>query len=324
MTRLSNLIMIRFYQQLIQVLHQGDVVVATVTRVKGSVPREMGAKMLICADGRTFDTIGGGAGEAKVIQQAKEVLKTGKKQWVEIDLSGAPDRETQGVCGGLMQVLLERWSGEKAIALVEKILRSLKLGKSVILVTSFDESFPYLIAEKPGDLTSDKTFLELLTPPPTLLIIGAGHIGEKLAKIADFIGFQVMIQDPRPELNNPEKFPPPFQSFNQSITTVLEQLISYENLYIALVTRGCVQDIEALKIILNWDLPYQYIGMIGSQKRINWVYQELQKSGISRHQLEKIHAPIGLAIGALTPEEIAISIGAELIRVYREKQKNPI
>ncbi|MFY8173787.1 XdhC family protein, partial [Planktothrix agardhii] len=93
------------------------------------------------------------------------------------------------------------------------------------------------------------------------------------------------------------------------------------NLYIALVNRGYIQDIEALKVILNWDLSYQYIGMIGSKKRINWVYQDLQESGISPHQLEKIHAPIGLEIGALTPEEIAISIGAELIRVYREQQK---
>jgi xanthine dehydrogenase accessory factor len=313
--------MIKFYQQLIQVLNQGDVVVATVTRVKGSVPREMGAKMIICADGRTFETIGGGAGEFKVIQQAGEVLKTGKKQLVEIDLSGASDRETQGVCGGLMQVLLERWSGEKAIALTAKILQNLETGKSVIIVTYFDKTFPYLLAENNPISISDQTFIETLKPSPTLLIIGAGHIGEKLAQIADFIGFKIIIQDSRTELTHPERFPPQVQIFNQSVSNVLQQLTSHENLYIALVNRGYIYDIEALKVILNWDLPYQYIGMIGSQKRINWVYQDLQESGISPHQLEKIHAPIGLEIGALTPEEIAISIGAELIRVYREKHK---
>ncbi|HBW58339.1 MAG TPA: xanthine dehydrogenase, partial [Oscillatoriales bacterium UBA8482] len=155
----------------------------------------------------------------------------------------------------------------------------------------------------------------------TLLIIGAGHVGEKLAQIADFIGFKIIIQDSRTELTHPERFPPQVQIFNQSVSNVLQQLTSHENLYIALVNRGYIYDIEALKVILNWDLSYQYIGMIGSKKRINWVYQDLQESGISPHQLEKIHAPIGLEIGALTPEEIAISIGAELIRVYREKQK---
>lgn len=313
--------MIQFYQQLIQVLNQGDVVVATVTRVKGSVPREMGAKMIICADGRTFETIGGGAGEFKVIQQAREVLKTGKKQLVEIDLSGASERETQGVCGGLMQVLLERWSGKKAIALTEKILQNLEIGKSVILVTYFDKTFPYLLPENHPISISDQTFIETLKPSPTLFIIGAGHIGEKLSKIADFIGFKIIIQDSRTELTHPERFPPQAQIFNQSVSNVLEQLTSHDHLYIALVSRGYIYDIEALRVILNWDLSYQYIGMIGSQKRINWVYQDLQESGISSHQLEKIHAPIGLEIGALTPEEIAVSIGAELIRVYREKQK---
>lgn len=313
--------MIQFYQQLIEVLNQGDVVVATVTRVKGSVPREIGAKMLICADGRTFETIGGGAGEFKVIHQAGEVLKTGNKQLVEIDLSGAPERETQGVCGGLMQVLLERWSGKKAIALTEKILQNLERGESAILVTYFDKTFPYLLPENNPILISDQTFIETLKPPPTLLIIGAGHVGEKLSQIADFIGFKIIIQDSRTELTHPERFPPRVQIFNQSVSNVLEQLTSHDHLYIALVSRGYIYDIEALKVILNWDLSYQYIGMIGSQKRINWVYQDLQESGISPHQLEKIHAPIGLEIGALTPEEIAISIGAELIRVYREKQK---
>ncbi len=310
---------IQFYQQLLQVLKEGDAVVATVTRVRGSVPREIGAKMIICADGRTFDTIGGGLGEAQVIQQAIEVLNTGEKQCVEIDLSGVPQHETQGVCGGLMQVLLERWSGEKAISLTDQILHHLQAGKSIFLVTSFDAASPYLLACDHPISTSDQTFIETLQPPPTLLIIGAGHIGEKLAKIADFIGFQIVIQDSRPELTDPERFPPNTLIFNQGITTVLEQLTSHDNLYIALVTRGYIYDIEALKWILNWNLAYQYIGMIGSTKRIKLVYQHLQESGVSLHQIEQIQAPIGLEIGALTPEEIAISIGAELIKVYRKQ-----
>ncbi|MBD2485163.1 XdhC family protein [Planktothrix sp. FACHB-1365] len=311
---------IQFYQQLIQVLYENAAVVATVTRVIGSVPRELGAKMIICEDGRTFNTVGGGAGEAKVIQQAREVLKTGEKQWVDIDLSGAPQRETQGVCGGLMQVLLERWSGEKAIALAENILSLLQAGKSIMLVTSFDAAFPYLLTSEHPIPASDQIFIETLQPPPTLLIIGAGHIGEKLAKIADFMGFKIIIQDSRPEFTSPERFPPNSLIFNQNIATVLQQLTSPKNLYIALVTRGYEYDIEALKSILNINLPYQYIGMIGSQKRIQVVYKALQNCGIYSHQLQAIHSPIGLDIGALTPEEIAISIAAELIQVYRSKR----
>lgn len=311
---------IQFYQQLIQVLNQGAAVVATVTRVRGSVPREQGAKMIICADGRTFNTIGGGAGEAKVIQQAKEVFKTGEKQWVEIDLSGAPERETQGVCGGLMQVLLERWSGEKAIALAEKILADLQMGKSIVLVTSFEPQFPYILTDQKPIPSSNQIFIETLQPPPTLLIIGAGHVGEQLAKIADFIGFKIVIQDSRFEFTHPERFPPNSVIYNQSVVKVLEELRDNDNLYIALVTRGYQYDIEALKIILNFNIAHQYIGMIGSKKRIKMVYKNLEEYGISRLKFEKIKAPIGLEIGALTPEEIAISIGAELIQVYRNSK----
>ena len=311
---------IQFYQQLIQVLNQGAAVVATVTRVRGSVPREQGAKMIICEDGRTFNTIGGGAGEAKVIQQAKEVLKTGEKQWVEIDLSGALERETQGVCGGLMQVLLERWSGEKAIALAEKILAHLQIGQSIVLITSFEDQIPYILTSEYPIPSSDQIFIETLQPPPTLLIVGAGHVGEQLAKIADFIGFKIVIQDSRLEFTHAERFPPNSIIYNQSIFKVLEQLKGYNNLYIALVTRGYQYDIEALKCILDFKFSYQYIGMIGSKKRIKMVYKNLEKSGISSQQLEEIHAPIGLEIGALTPEEIAISISAELIQVYRKSK----
>ncbi|MCC5646077.1 XdhC family protein [Nostoc sp. CHAB 5824] len=90
--------MLNFYQQLAKTLKQDAVVLATVTSTKGSTPREVGAKMFVSADGKIFGTIGGGAGEAKVYQQALQVLQTGKKQFVEIDLSGAPQRETQGIC----------------------------------------------------------------------------------------------------------------------------------------------------------------------------------------------------------------------------------
>ncbi len=311
---------IKFYQQLAQLLKEGAVVLATVTRVRGSVPREVGAKMIICADGRTFNTIGGGAGEAKVIEQAKQVFQKEEKQIVEIDLSGNPDRKTEGVCGGLMQVLLECWSGEKALALTEKILAQLESEKSVILVTPFEGTKPYLLASSNAILSPDQAFVETLQPSPTLLIVGAGHVGEQLARLAQFIGFKIAIQDERTEFANPERFPPQSLIFNDKISRILEKFSTSKQLYIALVTRGFTYDIEALKIILNWNIPYRYIGMIGSKKRIKMVYQELEESGISSYQLQQIYAPIGLQIGALTPEEIAVSICAELIQVRRQHQ----
>lgn len=307
---------IAFYDQLLKALHTGAVVLATVVQSRGSVPREVGAKMIVCVDGSILNTIGGGAGEAKVIRQAMSVLETGQKQWVEIDLSGAPQRETQGICGGTMRVWLERWQGESAISLTQQILAKLQTGQPVALITPFaaDQS-PYLL-EKPDFQQTAREFVEVIQPPPTLLIIGAGHVGEQLAKVADLIGFQVAVQDDRPKWANTQRYPQA-QIFTVSIAETLNQFASHAQLYAALVTRGYQYDLEALQQLIHRPIPCAYIGMIGSQKRVRQVCQALTDQGIPAAKLDSLYAPIGLDIGALTPAEIAVSITAELIRVRR-------
>jgi xanthine dehydrogenase accessory factor len=300
------------YADLLAALHQGAVVVATVISIKGSVPREVGAKMLITQE-RCFDTIGGGAGEAKVIHYAREVLQTGQKQCIEIDLTGSPHRQTEGICGGWMQILLERWQGESAIALVNQILSELRLGRSLTLVTPYSENPPYL---SPEPIADEDAFSEILEPDPILLIVGAGHVGEQLAKVAHLIGFQIAIQDDRPEWANLERYPQATFIYAQ-ISQALTDLSTYSHLYVALVTRGYRYDLEALTSILNRDLPCDYIGMIGSEQRVWQVLLQAERSGIPTAQLQSIYAPIGLDIGALTPSEIAVSISAELILLRR-------
>lgn len=307
------------YEDLLIALSQGAVVVATIISSKGSVPREVGAKMLITSD-RCIDTIGGGAGEAKVISQAREVLQSGKKTLVEIDLTGAPNRQTEGICGGWMQILLERWHGEEAIALVEQILASLKLGRSLTLVTSFDDAHPYLIQEKEKRKkekeSESEVFIEVLEPAPILLIVGAGHVGEQLAKVAHLVGFQIAIQDDRPEWANLERYPQAAFIYSH-IDQALTELSNHGSLYVALVTRGYRYDLEALTALLNRDLPCSYIGMIGSDRRVKEVLDQVKQMGISPEKLQFVYAPIGLDIGALTPAEIAVSISAELIMLRR-------
>lgn len=298
-----------FDLQFAEVLKTMPAVLATVVQTKGSVPREVGAKMAICADGHILGTIGGGAGEAKVIQQARSILETGQKQWVEIDLTGTPQRETQGICGGIMQVWLERWQGDRAIALVDQIIAQLEVGQAVSIVTPFDaERSPYLSDDCP-----DQAFIETLQPAPTLLIVGAGHCGIQLAKVADLIGFQVMVQDDRREWANVDLYPTA-KVFNGSIEEIVAHLADHTELYAALVTRGYHYDLAALSALSERPLPCRYLGMIGSEKRVRKVYQALK---IPPEKLRSIYAPIGLDIGALTPEEIAVSISAELIMIRR-------
>lgn len=315
---------IAFYRQLAQTLQIGSVVLATVIEVKGSVPREVGAKLFVAADGEIGGTIGGGAGEAKIIHHAKTILATGEKRQVEIDLTGMPHRDTQGICGGTMQVWLERWQPE-TIALVQQILTSLESGHSVTLITPLEPTrSPHLKAQSRHEgapplprFPPPPSFIETLAPPPTLLIVGAGHCGIQLAKIADLIGFQILVQDDRPAWANERNYPQATRIFTDSIATVLPHLANHAQLYAALLTRGYEYDRAALLALLQRQPPCCYIGMIGSKKRVHQVFQAVQATGISATQLQTIHAPIGLDIGALTPAEIAVSISAELILVRR-------
>ena len=304
-----------FYQQLLACLRQKPLVVATIVKTIGSAPREVGAKMAICSDGSLIGTVGGGAGEGKVIQQALKVFNQ-EKRLVEIDLTGTPGRETQGICGGKVQVWLETWSGEAAIALVEQVLSALETGRSSQLVTPLvSDGQPYLVNEdKPLCLTTN-CFVETLQPPPVLLLIGGGHVAVAVAQMASFAGFQIAVQDDRPDFVTPQRFPQAV-FLSSSISKTLDQFTSYSQLYVALVTRGYPQDIEALRSLLHRSSTYRYIGMIGSQKRVRSVRQALQQQSIPL-EIDSFYAPIGLDIGALTPQEIAISICAELIKVRR-------
>ncbi|MGG6294106.1 XdhC family protein [Leptolyngbya sp. AN02str] len=313
------------FEQLAQLLPQHPVVLATVVEVTGSVPREVGAKMLIGADGLLYGTIGGGAGEAKVLQQGQALLATGQKCAVEIDLSGAPHRETQGICGGWMRVWLERWDS-RAIALVQTLLQKLQTGQSATLVTPFTAQSPYLLNSPAQSTTQSSTdaFVETLAPLPTLLIVGAGHCGEQLAKTAHLAGFNIIVQDDRPTWANPKRYPQALQVLNQPIHEAIAPLGFYSELYAALVTRGYQYDLDALIALLQRPIACRYIGMIGSTKRVRQALHTLYQTGIPLQAAPPIHAPIGLDIGALTPAEIAISITAELILVRRGGTGKPL
>lgn len=304
-----------FYRRLAEILRRdGAAVLATVVETKGSTPRETGAKMIICRKGEIFGTIGGGAGEAKVIRSAENVFESGEKELVEIDLTS---REAEGICGGKMKVWLERWQGEEMLTLINQILQDIENGQNVNLVTPLTgKGSPHLLAS--NQPVSENAFIENIESPPLLLIIGAGHVGIELAKIASIIGFDVVVQDDREEWAKPKNYPSAKQILTEPLENTIARLANHQQIYAALLTRGFEYDLQALKVILKSELTFRYTGMIGSKKRVLQVFSELEKQGIAKKELEQIKAPIGLEIGALTPAEIAVSIAAELISVRRK------
>jgi len=238
------------------------VVMATVVRDSGSVPRRSGAKMLIYPDRTTRGSIGGGIFELLVIRDALAALEGGASvtRSYSFNPKGADDDAFGAVCGGRAEV-----------------------------------------------------FLEVVMPADRLLIVGGGHCGRALARAASMMDFSIVVADDREEFARDQDYP------FANVEAVLHLPNDYEGLpapdehtYVALVSKGFLTDAAALRRVIR--SPAAYLGMIGSKKKREAVYQKLIAEGIEEAELAKVHSPIGLEIGAETPEEIAISILAQVIQ----------
>jgi len=165
-----------------------------------------------------------------------------------------------------------------------------------------------------GDI---ELFVEVQRRPPTLLIVGAGHVALPLAQLGKMIDFEVVVIDDRPRFANPQRFPMADKVLAQPFTETLHNWPIDNDTYIVLVTRGHSHDVACLLEVI--DSPARYIGMIGSKRRVKAVFDLLQKEqGLDPAKLSRVYSPIGLDIGAETPMEIALAIVAEIINVYRD------
>ncbi len=164
--------------------------------------------------------------------------------------------------------------------------------------------------ESGGDRAT--VFVELLRPPDRLVIVGAGHIGLTLAKMAATVGFSVTVIDDRPEFVTPERFPDADQLISGAVDQALRDLPLDLGCHLVLLTRGFNQDVLALREVL--DRPLAYLGLIGSVRRVFTVFRELHREGVGAERLSAIHGPVGLDLGGQTPAEIAVEILAELLK----------
>lgn len=158
-------------------------------------------------------------------------------------------------------------------------------------------------------------FIEAIVPQPHALIFGAGHISKSLAKVASLAGFGTTVIDNRESFANRERFPDVDEVLADEYEDLFPKLEVNSSSYVVIVTRGHRDDMRVLRWAITTDA--RYIAMIGSKRKVIAVIREFEKEGVTREQFERIHAPMGLEIGAITPEEIAISVGAEMIAVRR-------
>jgi len=164
-----------------------------------------------------------------------------------------------------------------------------------------------------------KVFIDILQPKEELLIFGAGHVAVCVSKLAKMLGFKVAVIDDREEFANQDRFPEADEIIVEDLEKALNHIKITSSTYIIIVTRGHLQDQDVLASVIKSEAAY--IGMIGSRKKNATVFQRLVEQGISKEELDKVHAPIGININAQIPEEIAVSIVAEIIQVRRGKKE---
>jgi xanthine dehydrogenase accessory factor len=157
-------------------------------------------------------------------------------------------------------------------------------------------------------------FVEPILPQPRLYLFGGGHVSLALARVGHLAGFAIGVADDRDAFANASRFPMAVDVFT-SYEDAFERIHPNAATYIVIVTRGHKDDMR----VLEWavETPARYIGMIGSRRKVLEIYKTLEEQGASREKFDRVHAPVGLEIGALTPEEIAVSIAAELIAIRR-------
>ena len=323
---------------------------ATVVSRKGSAPRGLGARLLADASGLVMGTVGGGAAEAAVLEACAEALRAGDARLLDLRLSNDMAAKEGMVCGGEVRVFVECLRPDvetrNFFAAVEAAFRSggvlltcLTPGRNVAraLYAAGRFSGPPLDSEAgkaflaelddqnalrdPVELSFDghAYFVEPLFPPDRMLIAGAGHVAVPTAELAAFAGFSAHVIDDRPEFARPERFPKAASvRVVPEFADCLAPFSPDARTYVVIITRGHMYDGAVLAQALGTKAGY--IGMIGSGKKRDAVYAALRERGFGDADLARVRCPVGLAIGAETPEEIAVSIVGECIAHKRGMQ----
>jgi len=344
------------FKEALNLLNKGEpFVIATVIGTKGSTPQKPGAKLLVREDGTGVGTLGGGCVEGDIWFAASRLLKDGGEPTLtDYELNEDIAAREGLVCGGTMYFLIDPvFDPASALQPISNIVGAYDGSRSVGQVTLLKPSLDkgkigdklYIgengqIKGSVGDLNRDKevaealkeltdygrvktmvtqdgaeVFMEGYAKPAAVIIAGGGHIGKSLAPLVKMLGMRLHIIDDRPEFANKERFPEADSIIVADYAAGVAQLDIRPNSAVIVATRGHREDDRALEAAVR--SPAGYVGLVGSRRKTVLIYEELLQHGIPMERLRAVHAPIGLDIGAKTPEEIALSIVAEIV-AFRE------
>jgi xanthine dehydrogenase accessory factor len=325
-------------------------VLISIISLQGSTPRHDGTKMVVGADGKSYGTIGGSLIEAAAIKEAKKVLAAGKSGLFSYDLTGKDAADPSMICGGTAELLLDYLApSDEHKNFARQWRDAIQQGKDFYIITHLknrgantevtshailyaDYTTPTKTSLTEADIAKLRTELHNVSKSAvlsfgdvlimvdrvrklkTVYCFGAGHVAVPTARLAALVGFRVVVLDDRQEYANAERFPEAHEiRVVKDFDRALDGLDIDADSYIVIITRGHQYDRQVLEQSLKTKAGY--IGMISSQRKRQTIYEALMTEGVTKERLDWVHSPIGLDIGGETPEEIAVSVVAELISV---------
>jgi xanthine dehydrogenase accessory factor len=353
----KGIFMKKLFREMADLLQNGEsFVTATIFDKTGSAPRSDGSKMVVRNNGSIIGSIGGGRLEAEMLQLAMDLFKTKQPLIQFFDLTGEDAAGMAMICGGQGEILLDYIDGKDATTrvLFDEAATILQQGSKAWLITALNDPKQKNLPTRQqclvrhdgtmiGKIDGDPEFLAKLVSGPgrlsihaevrenvrflvepirhggTLYIFGAGHVSRKIAPLAETVGFKTVVLDDRAEYANRTRFAGPTELVLLKSFDRLPNLGIDENSYLVIVTRGHVHD----KVVLEQALRSAagYIGMIGSRRKRDKTYEVLLQEGFLKRDLDRVYSPIGTDIKAETPEELAVSIVGELIKVRAERER---
>ena len=336
------------FQEILKSLeHEEHIMLATIISTTGSTPAAELSKMVVRNHGLTaVGTVGGGCMEAEVLTWMRSLYDKKEAKIVTFHLN-EDNVESGLICGGSLDVLIESLD-RSFLPVLDEQMETRSRGRDSALVTVLQEcksiakcfvddndgivSLPTHLNLKSRILESAREVIkthqvdrfrvedyEIVVEPnagqPSLIIFGGGHVSKFVSRFAAQVGFRVTVVDDRVAFANKERFPEAAEIVCEDFLKAIDRLSITPKTYVAIITRGHKFDEVVLERIIRSEA--KYMGVIGSKRKVLTAYKHYLQKGIPRELIERIHGPIGLDIGAITAEEIGISIVSELISVRR-------
>lgn len=326
------------------------IALATVVQTWGSSPRRAGAKMALASDGRIIGSVSGGCVENAVYEAGIESLKTNRPQLLHFGVADETAWEVGLACGGSIDVFVQPLD-KNFFKMLRSVIENEEQAVHVTVVRgpdellgreflfhengevhgSLDKAWDEIISKLAHETLSNsisrrvvlnediEIFLEAILPSHTLIIVGGVHIAISLTSLAKTLGYQTVVIDPRKAWGNKERFPNTDQLIQSWPQDAFKQIQVTRSTAVVMLTHDPKIDDPALKFALNSSAFY--VGALGSKSTHAKRRERLLDEGLTESQLSRLHAPIGLDIGAQTPEEIALAIMAQVVNAHRKQNQ---